>query len=129
MSLAKAGTIIDGLGRCETSTYFYARRDDFIMKTYKLLAPDGKTYESQTPGLLGGYKMGRIYGRLDCRSALNFLSKGQYAAYRVFFADENAAIAAGYRPCAKCMPERYAVWKAGGECGSADFPWLRAFKP
>lgn len=57
------------------------------MKTYKLLAPDGKTYESQTPGLLGGYKKDRIYGRLDCRSALNFLSKGQYAAHRVFFAD------------------------------------------
>lgn len=101
----------------------HAKKDESNIKTYKLLAPDGKTYESQTPGLLGGYKKDRIYGRLDCRSALHYLSKGQYAAHRVFFADENAAIAAGYRPCAKCMPERYAVWKAGGECGSADFPW------
>jgi methylphosphotriester-DNA--protein-cysteine methyltransferase len=31
----------------------------------------------------------------------------------VFFADENTAIAAGYRPCAVCMPEEYATWKAG----------------
>jgi methylphosphotriester-DNA--protein-cysteine methyltransferase len=32
--------------------------------------------------------------------------------YRVFFADEQTAIAAGYRPCAVCLPERYAEWKS-----------------
>ncbi len=31
--------------------------------------------------------------------------------YRVFFLDEETAIAAGYRPCAVCMPEAYKVWK------------------
>ncbi|MBE1556885.1 Ada metal-binding domain-containing protein [Sporosarcina limicola] len=31
---------------------------------------------------------------------------------RVFFADEQTAIAAGYRPCAVCLPEKYALWKA-----------------
>ena len=31
--------------------------------------------------------------------------------HRVFFADEETAVAAGYRPCAVCMPERYAEWK------------------
>jgi methylphosphotriester-DNA--protein-cysteine methyltransferase len=30
----------------------------------------------------------------------------------VFFADEQTAIAAGYRPCATCLPEKYARWKA-----------------
>jgi len=30
----------------------------------------------------------------------------------VFFADEKTAVAAGYRPCAKCMPEEYGEWKA-----------------
>jgi methylated-DNA-[protein]-cysteine S-methyltransferase len=30
---------------------------------------------------------------------------------RVFFADEDTAIAAGYRPCANCMPDAYARWK------------------
>jgi methylphosphotriester-DNA--protein-cysteine methyltransferase len=32
--------------------------------------------------------------------------------HRVFFADEATAIAAGYRPCARCMPEAYRLWKA-----------------
>jgi methylphosphotriester-DNA--protein-cysteine methyltransferase len=31
----------------------------------------------------------------------------------VFFADEATAIAAGYRPCAACLPEAHARWKAG----------------
>jgi hypothetical protein len=45
-----------------------------------------------------------------------------YAKHRVFFADEEAAIAAGYRPCGRCMPEEYAVWKAG-PIGIARYPW------
>jgi AraC family transcriptional regulator of adaptative response / DNA-3-methyladenine glycosylase II len=32
--------------------------------------------------------------------------------HRVFFADEPTAIAAGYRPCASCLPERYAAWRS-----------------
>ncbi len=54
------------------------------MKTYRLSAPDGSIYESPNPGQLGGYKPQRIYGRLDCRSALSHLQKGNYAAHRVF---------------------------------------------
>jgi hypothetical protein len=38
-----------------------------------------------------------------------------YAKHRVFFADETAAIAAGYRPCGICMRERYEHWKRGGK--------------
>jgi len=80
-------------------------------KRYRLLAPDGRTFESSAPGTLGGFRPGRIYGRLDCRSARHFLAKGGYAHGRVFFADEAAAIAAGYRPCAVCMRESYVRWK------------------
>jgi Metal binding domain of Ada len=43
---------------------------------------------------------------------------------RVFFADEQTAVAAGYRPCAVCLPDAYAQWKAAGlsEVGAAgDF--------
>ena len=40
-----------------------------------------------------------------------YFEKGQYVKYRVFFADEETAIAAGYRPCAKCMPDEYKKWK------------------
>jgi methylphosphotriester-DNA--protein-cysteine methyltransferase len=42
---------------------------------------------------------------------LLWIKKGYYVKHRVFFADEAAAIAAGYRPCATCMKERYILWK------------------
>ncbi len=93
------------------------------MKRYLLTAADGSTYESETPGTLGGNRKLRIYGRLDCGSAVRALPKG-YAQQRVFFADEAAAIAAGYRPCGTCLRERYRLWKQGGVKGSAEYPWL-----
>ena len=78
---------------------------------YHLIGRDGKPYDSETPGTLGGHRKLKIYGRLDCPSALRYIAKGQYVALRVFFADEETAIAAGYRPCGKCMPEAYRRWK------------------
>ena len=78
---------------------------------YHLIGKDGKPYDSETPGILGGHRKLKIYGRLDCPSALRYIAKGQYVAHRVFFADEETAIAAGYRPCAKCMSEAYRRWK------------------
>jgi methylphosphotriester-DNA--protein-cysteine methyltransferase len=63
-------------------------------------------------GTFGGHRGTRIYGRLDCPSALRAIAGGGYAEHRVFFPDEAAAVAAGYRPCARCMPERYRAWKA-----------------
>ena len=81
------------------------------VKTYTLLSVDGKPYQSSTPGLLGGHKKLKIYGRLDCPSALRYIAKGQYVKNRVFFKDEETAIAAGFRPCAKCMPKEYKLWK------------------
>jgi methylphosphotriester-DNA--protein-cysteine methyltransferase len=83
------------------------------MKRYTLIGPGGAPYQSPTPGTLGGHRATRIYGRLDCPSALRALAKGGYATHRVFFADETTAIAAGYRPCARCLPERYQDWKEG----------------
>jgi methylphosphotriester-DNA--protein-cysteine methyltransferase len=65
-------------------------------------------------GTLGGHRKTRIYGRLDCPSALRAIARGGYVAHRVFFTDEAAAISVGYRPCARCMPERYKEWKAFG---------------
>jgi methylphosphotriester-DNA--protein-cysteine methyltransferase len=79
---------------------------------YTLTGPDGRPYQSETPGTLGGYKPSKIYGRLDCPSALRAIATGGYVTHRVFFADEATAIAAGYRPCAKCMPVQYRAWKA-----------------
>jgi len=94
------------------------------MKTFKLLAPDGSLYESARPGQFGGYRPKRIYGRLDCPSALSHLAKGHYVVHRVFFADEAAAVAAGFRPCGRCLPDRYREWKKGGVPGTEGYPWL-----
>jgi methylphosphotriester-DNA--protein-cysteine methyltransferase len=82
------------------------------MKHYKLIGSNGIPFDSATPGTLGGHKATRIYGRLDCPSALRALAKGGYVTHRVFFADEATAIAAGHRPCARCLPERYRAWKS-----------------
>jgi methylphosphotriester-DNA--protein-cysteine methyltransferase len=80
---------------------------------YTLIGRDGKPYRSSTPGALGGHRRNKVYGRLDCAGALRWIAKGKYVRHRVFFADEATAIAAGYRPCARCMPDRYRTWKEG----------------
>ncbi|BAJ31626.1 MULTISPECIES: hypothetical protein [Kitasatospora] len=78
---------------------------------YTLIGPDNRPYRSTTPGTLGGHRPGRRYGRLDCPSALRAVAAGHYVRHRVFFADEPTAVAAGYRPCAVCLPEEYRTWK------------------
>ena len=80
-------------------------------KRYRLLGADGLPYESAAPGTLGGHRRTKVYGRLDCPGALRWIAKGHYVRHRVFFADEETAIVAGYRPCARCMPEQYRKWK------------------
>lgn len=80
--------------------------------SYTLLGPDRRPYQSTVKGILGGHRTDRIYGRLDCPAAARALRRGGYRAERVFFADEPTAITAGYRPCAACLPQQYAEWKA-----------------
>ena len=82
-------------------------------RTYTLLGPDRRSYCSAQPGTLGGHRGTRIYGRLDCPAALRAIARGGYLRHRVFFRDEAAAVAAGYRPCAVCCPEQYRAFKAG----------------
>ncbi|MOA21039.1 hypothetical protein D3C78_1415170 [compost metagenome] len=85
------------------------------MKTYSLLNARREKVSSTEPGLLGGHRRSRIYGRLDCPGALRAIARGGYVKHRVFFADEDTARAAGYRPCAVCMPLAYAQWKKSAE--------------
>lgn len=54
----------------------------------------------------GGNKKLKIYGTLQCKSG-----KRMKSTNRVFFADEQEAINAGYRPCSHCMPYQYQTWK------------------
>src|SRR5919197_1272742 len=97
--------------------------DNTCHKLYKLTGPDGTGYWSNTKGLFGGHRGGRGYGRMDCRAALRAIAKGGYVRHRVFFANEATAILAGYRPCAVCLPERYALWKrACAEVGISPRP-------
>lgn len=95
-----------------------------MIKKYRLLDMDGIIYESSVPGKLGGNSKLRIYGKLECYSANGALSKG-YASHRVFFASEDEAIRAGYRPCGNCMRDRYKIWKSGGALDSTEYPWLQ----
>ncbi len=83
-----------------------------IQVSYKLLGKDGPC-ESPTRGKLGGNGQARIYGRLDCWSAVNAVKAGvTYQKHRVFFKDEETAVASGYRPCGHCMRAEYKAWKA-----------------
>ena len=87
------------------------------MKAYKLFGPAG-IYESVTPGTLGGNGHAKIYGRLDCPSAIRAVKAGDtYQKHRVFFENEAAARASGYRPCGTCMRAEYKAWKAASETG------------
>jgi methylphosphotriester-DNA--protein-cysteine methyltransferase len=81
-------------------------------RTWILKGPDGRDYDSNQPGAFGGHRRTRIYGQLDCPAALRAIARGGYVRDRVFFLNEEHARAAGYRPCAVCMRDAYAAWKA-----------------
>ena len=85
------------------------------VRSWTLLGADRRPYPSPVPGTLGGHRRSRIYGRLDCPGALRAIARGGYVGYRVFFADESAAVAAGFRPCWVCQRDAYRRWKAGQE--------------
>ncbi|MCE7043236.1 Ada metal-binding domain-containing protein [Dyadobacter sp. CY312] len=55
---------------------------------------------------LGGYARGKIYGLLSCSAG-----KRMKIENRVFFKNEDEAIQFGYRPCGRCLPEKYRLWK------------------
>ncbi len=52
-------------------------------KKYTLLGADRRPYPSETPGQFGGHRKMKIYGRLDCPSALRAIAVGGYVASRV----------------------------------------------
>lgn len=95
-------------------------------RTYRLIGADGKPVLSPVKGTLGGWRTGKLYGRLDCPSALRQIAggRGTYEKARVFFADEATAIAAGYRPCSRCLRVAYLAWKAArpGQVRSSPRP-------
>ena len=87
------------------------------MRTWTLVGAYGRPYESTVPGTLGGHRRARIYGRLDFPTARRAIARDGYVRHRVFFLNEADARAAGYRPCAVCMPQAYAAWKTSAGSG------------
>jgi methylphosphotriester-DNA--protein-cysteine methyltransferase len=80
--------------------------------SYTLIGRDGRPYVSEVKGALGGNARTKVYGTMDCPVALSLLRRGFEPKHRVFFLDEETAIAAGFRPCGACLRERYAEWRA-----------------
>jgi len=68
------------------------------MKLYKILK-DGEIIDSEIPGQYAGWKSGKIFGRLDCKSGMRMKKEN-----RVFFYSIEDAINEGYRPCKNCNP-------------------------
>lgn len=84
-------------------------------KKYRLIGGDGKEYLSEVKGEYGGHSGTIVYGRMDCsaaRTALNGPHRDIYISHRVFFKDEATALKAGYRPCGRCLKEKYDRYKA-----------------
>lgn len=96
---------------------------------YVLLGSDGRPYRSDVKGWWGGHRGTEIYGHLDCPSALRAIVRGECVRHRVFFADEETAIAAGYRPGAICCADRYQAWKAAGHAAGSRPTGTRASDP
>ena len=69
-----------------------------MAKTYKIIK-DVETVESEVSGNYAGWRLGKIFGRLDCKSGMRMQKEN-----RVFFLSWEDAMRAGYRPCKKCNP-------------------------
>jgi hypothetical protein len=83
------------------------------VRAARLVGPAGREIVSTAPGTLGGRRRTKAYGRLDCAVTLRQVAQGHDMRPRGLFADGQTTIAAGYRPCAHCLPERHAAWRAG----------------
>ena len=92
-------------------------------KRYTLIAADGEPYVSPQKGTIGGHRGSKIFGRLDCPTALRAIAQGGYVKHRVFFADTHDAVRAGYRPCAVCMSNAYIVWSLINSTSSEAREW------
>ncbi len=82
------------------------------MKTYTLLAPTGPRTRARPPAPSVATAGAGSTDAWTARPRGAPSRRAATAPYRVFFADEETAIAAGYRPCHTCLREAYTAWKA-----------------
>ncbi len=87
-------------------------QDEFSNSEFSITDSNNQQFLSKIKGNWGGHKLLKIFGKLNCPSALYWIDKGHYTKHRVFFHNVKNAMQAGYRPCAKCLPEAYSAWKS-----------------
>ncbi len=75
---------------------------------WRLVGPNDKPYASAVQGILGRHRRNSIYGRLDCSAVLCAIAPDGDVNHCAFFHTKERAQAAGYRPCAVCLPMAYA---------------------
>jgi hypothetical protein len=64
------------------------------------------------PKIICGNKRTRVYGKAICSATNGHSIINSSLPVCVVFQSEDEAIRLGYRPCAKCMQQEYAKWKA-----------------
>lgn len=87
-----------GLERTAEEAKIRTTSNEVVVKKFKILK-NGKIVESETPGKYAGWKKGKIFGKLDCKSGTRMKKEN-----RVFFLDYGDALNEGYLPCKKCKP-------------------------
>ena len=64
-----------------------------------MVVTNGEEIPTDTPGQYAGWRSGKIFGTLDCKSGMRMKRES-----RIFFATMGEAILRDYRPCNKCKP-------------------------
>jgi len=87
-----------------------------VPRTYTLLGADRRPYRKHGAGAVRRPPPGPdLRPTRTARRPGGAIARGATWAHRVFFADQPTAVAAGYRPCAVCLPAAYAAGnRAGG---------------
>jgi hypothetical protein len=80
---------------------------------------DGTLVDTPQPARYAGISTMKIFGRLTCGSGRRALPKN-----RIFFANWEDAIQAGYRPCLLCKPTPNDTYERG-----ADGAWCLIASP
>ena len=82
-------------------------------RRWTLLGSDGTALFERHPGTLGGHRSRRK--STDGSTAAprwQAIARGGYVRNACSSPMNSTAVAAGYRPCAVCMPAEYARWKS-----------------
>ena len=77
---------------------------------FESMLPDGIGI-LDLPNVLSGNRRTKVFGKASCSSTGGHLILRKEDCDRVLFDNEAIALSAGFRPCAKCLPESYIEWK------------------